>query len=312
MIKFLDKFVPTICILSALFFLASAMYLKADTTFQNINIKPEQEEIKPKTKILLVPGHDFEHVGAFAGKIKESELTLKTATFLKVLLEKDSDFEVYVTREKLDKENLGNENSIGKNSQENKNDYTNAFQKYFIENREVVLQYRDFHKKETEKRGEEDRIDIIDHVEHNNTSEEMSYKLYAINKWVEDNKIDIVIHIHFNDYPNRKKPVGKYEGFSIYVPHESLKNGKVSQEFSKFIGDSLEIIFDYSNLPVESLGIIPTDDLIAVGANNTISAASILIEYGYIYENKFQDDEILKKTAEQTYLGIKKYLGAKR
>jgi N-acetylmuramoyl-L-alanine amidase len=297
MIKILDKFVPTICVFLALLFLSTALYLKADTTFQNTNTKPEQEEIKAKHKILIVAGHDFEHSGAFTDEIKESELTLRTASYLRDFLEKDPAFEVYMTREKLD----------GNLSTENKNDYTQAFQKYFSENREAVLEYRDSRKREIEQKNNQDQVQLIDQVEHNNAPEEMSYRLYAINKWIEDNKVDIVIHLHFNDYPARKKAKGKYEGFSIYVSDQSLRNAESSQRLAKSVGDSLDDIFKYSNLPIESDGIISTYSLIATGANDTIQAAAILIEYGYIYEDKFQDEEVLKKAAEQTYLGIKNY-----
>jgi N-acetylmuramoyl-L-alanine amidase len=139
----------------------------------------------------------------------------------------------------------------------------------------------------------------------------MLYRLYAVNKFIEDNEIDIAIHIHLNDYAGRNISEGKYKGFSLFVPDNSLRNGKVSQELAKYIAKTLDDNFKYSNNPLEKKKIILGHELIANGANNTIQAASVLIEYGYIYETKFQDEEILQKAAEQTYLGIKNFLTKK-
>jgi hypothetical protein len=53
--------------------------------------------------------------------------------------------------------------------------------------------------------------------------------------------------------------------------------------------------------------------LIAIGANESLEAGSILIEYGYIYEPVFLDpatrDTSLDYFAYATYSGIKKMLG---
>lgn len=328
MIKILDKFVPTICVSLAIIFLGAAIYLHAETTLQNTNTNPGDlkislaqnvtrenllsrfqaysnnsittiEKLKSegqrsgKIRILIVPGHDFEYSGAFVKNIKESTLTLKTGQYLKEFLEKAGPFEVFITRE----------NKIS----DNNNDYTEAFQKYFNENRESVLKYRDLYKRETEKIESQKQIEPVTNVEHNDAPAEMAYRLYAVNKWVEDNNIDIVIHIHFNDYSGRKNVWGKYKGFSLYVPDINLRNGKVSQDFSDFIGKSLSEKFKYSNNPVEKQGIMSGDELIATGANNTISAISVLIEYGYIYEKQFQNENVLRSLAEQTSKGVINY-----
>jgi N-acetylmuramoyl-L-alanine amidase len=304
MIKIVDKFLPVTSLAVIALFMATFLYLHADTTLQNTNTKPEQEKVSDqvsakKIKILIVPGHDTQYFGATFKEVKEAEQTLKIANYLKMFLEKDSAFEIYTTRENPP----GNLCLF-----ENKNDYTETFQKYFNENREAVLKYRDVHKEETDK-FDNQNIESTNTIEHNDAPEEVSYRLYAINKWVEENNIDIVIHLHFDDYPDRPSASdGKFRGFSIFTADESLKNEKTSNILAKEIGRSLKKFFEYSDNPVESLGIIPSHDLIAVGANNTISAASVLIEYGYIYEQKFQDEETLKKAAEQTYTGIKNYL----
>lgn len=319
---------PSICVSLAIIFLGTTIYLHAETALQNTNINPEDlkislaknvsrenllsrfqaysnnstttiEKLKSegqrsgKIRILIVPGHDFEYPGAFIKNTKESNLTLKTGQYLKDFLEKAGPFEIFITRE----------NKIS----EKDNDYNEVFQKYFNENKESVFEYRDLYKKETEKIESQKQIEPVNLVEHNDAPTEMAYRLYAINKWVEDNNIDIVIHIHFNDYPRGENVWGKYRGFSLYVPDINLRNGKVSQDFSNFIGSSLSEKFKYSNNPAEKQGIMSGDELIATGANNTISAISVLIEYGYIHEKQFQDENVLRLLAEQTSKGVVNY-----
>jgi N-acetylmuramoyl-L-alanine amidase len=269
------------------------------TTINELTAKGERSE---KIKILIVPGHDNEYPGAVVGDIREADLNLKIAEYLKTILENEVAFEVYTTRGSLfikqDSENP-----------QDKNGYIPDFQKYLDEKIFEVLDYRTLYKEETEKlEYKNNKVKII---EHNPTPGEMLYRLYAVNKFIEDNEIDIAIHIHLNDYVGRNTPDGEYKGFSIYVPDNSLRNGKVSQELAKYIAKTVDDNFKYSNNPPEKNKIILGHELIANGANNTIQAASVLIEYGYIYETKFQDEEILQKAAELTYLGIKNYLTKK-
>jgi len=260
-----------------------------------------------KIKILVVPGHDNEYPGAIvnvtqkATTFREADLNLKIAEYLKNFLEQENAFEVYTTRNadfiKTDTEN-----------NQDKNGYTDYFQKYLDENISEVLDFKQSYKEETAKKFKNSLSSSSKKIEHNPAPGEMSYRLYAVNKFIEDNQIDLVIHIHLNDYPGRTGEMGEYKGFSIYVPDNTLRNGKESQVLAKYISKTLDDNFRYSNNPVEKKKIILGNELIANGANNTIGAASVLIEYGYIYEQKFQDEETLKVAAEQTYLGIKNYL----
>ena len=304
MIKISFKnFSKIILVVPAFVFLAGFSFPQ-EATSQNTST-----ETKP-TKILVVPGHDNEYPGAIVGygkadgsAIREADINLKIGAYLKSFLEKDLAFEVYTTRDadfiKTDTEN-----------NQDKNGYTDYFQKYLDENILDVLNFRQEYKKQTEKtlKNKNSRKSSDPKIEHNPAPGEMACRLYAINKFIEDNQIDIVIHIHLNDYPGRTGISGEYKGFSIYVPDNTLRNGKKSQALSKYIAKTLDDNFKYSNNPVEKKKIILGHELIANGSNNTIAAASVLIEYGYIYEQKFQDEETLKMAAEQTYAGIKNYL----
>jgi len=271
------------------------------TTINELTAKGERSE---KIKILIVPGHDNEYPGAVVGDIREADLNLKIAEYLKTILENEVAFEVYTTRGSLfikqDSENP-----------QDKNGYIPDFQKYLDEKIFEVLDYRTLYKQETEKLERKNKNKKVKIIEHNPAPGEMLYRLYAVNKFIEDNQIDIAIHIHLNDYAGRNVSEGKYKGFSLFVPDNSLRNGKVSQELAKHIIKTVDDNFKYSNNPLEKKKIILGHELIANGANNTIQAASVLIEYGYIYENQFQNDETLKKAAEQTYLGIKNFLTKK-
>ena len=127
-----------------------------------------------------------------------------------------------------------------------------------------------------------------------------------------ENNIDIVLHIHFNDYPGRKYDLpGKYSGFSIYIPEAQLPNYRISQGIAESIRKELEKIQSASNFPKEKETVVEDQQLIAVGSNASRDGASVLVEYGYIYEDKIYDkktrEQILVDMAYQTYLGVKNY-----
>ena len=69
--------------------------------------------------------------------------------------------------------------------------------------------------------------------------------------------------------------------------------------------------FPSSDLPKEDIGIIPDQELIAVGAHASRRKVSLLIEYGYIYERQFKTEAVreavLRELAYQTYLGVKDF-----
>jgi N-acetylmuramoyl-L-alanine amidase len=247
-----------------------------------------------KPKILIVPGHDAQTVGSAFGSVKEVELNWQLGQELYTLLDKEEGVHVMLAG-----------TSSGFNP---------TLQKYFDENRMEILEYRNERTKIMNDLVAKGEVTIDnDGVFHNNAPSETVIQLYGINKWVNENKFDIVIHIHFNDYPRKNRySIGKYSGFSIYVPEEQYSNSEASFEMAEEVFDRLSILFPQSNLPVESAGIIEDQDLIAIGAKNTVDAISILVEYGYIYESVFSKpnlkDVVLKEMAFQTAQGVKQFL----
>ncbi|MBI2024811.1 MAG: N-acetylmuramoyl-L-alanine amidase [Candidatus Harrisonbacteria bacterium] len=246
-------------------------------------------------RVLIVPGHDDETKnGAVYRGLLEADLNVKLAQELKRFLETDPRFQVILTRDE------------------------NGYQPYLVdlfqEGRSEVTEFRDRVKKvHRELVGGGLLKDTEAPVAHVSVSSEDSIKLYGINYWVGRNSVDLVLHVHFNDYPGRLRAFpGKYTGFAIYTPDRQLPNGRASGELAKSIFERLKKYFTVSDFPKESTGIIEDPDLIALGASGSLYNPALLIEYGYIYETQFIDVDVrpmaVQELAYQTFLGIKKYL----
>lgn len=245
-----------------------------------------------KIKILLVAGHDNDTWGTQFLGVKEVELNRLLAGYLFDFLKNDPLFEVTVNQEN--------------------DDYIPELKNFFEENEEKIVTYRkerrDGFKKETEGRD----IDA-DVVEHNKVTDDVANKLYGTNMWAEEKDFDLLLHTHFNDYPGRPKSgAGKYFGFVVYAPDDSLKNHNESLPVAHALYNELAKYQPKSNLPVEKDGVIESKDLIALGARNSLSIPAVLIEYAYIAEPRLQGegrDGEIKKMAEQTYVALKEYYG---
>ncbi len=247
-------------------------------------------------KILLVPGHDNNVWGAQYGNLKEADMNLALATQLYELLKKDKHFEVYITRD-----------SKG---------YTKEFADYFSTQREKILAFKEKAKKEIRDKIENGDFIEKENVFHNPVTEDVSVILYGINKWANENKMDAVIHIHFNDYPRANKwTVGKYKGFAIYVPDAQLANSRESILLGANIHMQLNKKYIVSNYEKELGGLVADQKLIALGSNETLtpSVRSVLIEYGYIYRfgNSATRYKHYTSMANYTFAGIKNYFFSK-
>lgn len=243
-------------------------------------------------RILVVPGHDNISRGTQFNGIDEVEFTRIVSEKLANYLRQEPMFEVM-------------------NAYEN-GDYAPQLLKYFEENSKEILDFREEYKKVMEEHLENGLVEKVSTVDHNLAPTDVATKLYGINKWANEKKVDLVIHVHFNDFRGRKRDTaGKYSGYSIYIPDRQFSNYKVSKIFAENVFDRLGLFWNSSDLPIEQEGIIEDQDLIAIGAYNTLNPASILIEYGYIYEGRFQNesvrDDIFNEMAFQTYIGVKDF-----
>ncbi len=256
---------------------------------------------KPPIKILLVPGHDNDVWGAQYGNIKEADMNLALATRIYNLLKKDKRFEVHITRD----------GSTGSG-------YTKEFADYFSTNKDAITAFKENAKQETQDKIESGNFVEREIVDHNAVNANTSIVLYGINKWADENKMDAVIHIHFNDYPRAPIwTIGKYKGFVIYYPDGQLVNWMASSQLAADIFSQLRKKYGASTYKKELAGLVPDQKLIALGSNGTLSKTvrSVLIEYGYIYEKKFRTSSgrlaAYKSMASLTAAGIKNYFFTK-
>ncbi len=248
-----------------------------------------------KIKILIVPGHEPNFGGAEFKDLKERDMVVDLGRELAEYLKSNPHYEVLATR--------------------NKETWNPVLQKYFDEEQEEIKAFVFFKKAEMARLVDEGKIvRVTNKVEHNDAPKDVALRLYGINKWANEQKVDIILHLHFNDsYPRRPLQAGKYSGFSIYVPEKQYSNAQATAEIVPKIFSRLARFFAVSNLPQESEGVIEGQDLIATGSNNTVDGVSMLIEYGYIYETQFANliirKAILKELALQTYLGLGDFFG---
>lgn len=249
-------------------------------------------EEKP-IKILIVPGHDEKSGGSEFSGIAERKLNVQLAYYLIDLLKEENNITADVVKNK-------------------DGTYADWFNQYLEENKLEIILFKENSRKIMEKTFKDISPSLNSFI-FNNAPEETSLNLYAINKYIDDHQIDIVLHIHFNDHPRKNyNSKGKYSGFSIFVPDSQFLNGEESKNFALAIKNHLETIIPKSTHPLESRVIIEDQKLIAIGANVSRQNVSALIEYGYIYESQILSknirDVFLKELAFQTYLGIREYL----
>ena len=287
------------------FFLFSILFINLVFAYAFFQVSITPEDLKnnysqavadesKKFKILIVPGHDNGNWGTEYTGVREADLNVQVAEYLTQLLRKEKQFEVYLLR-----------NSEG---------YDSYFLNYVSNNKNVITDFINKHKNEMLQLLETGQIDSVNGVEHINAPTDVVMMLYGANKWANDLDSDIVIHLHFNDYPRRfSDQEGKYSGFSIYIPEKQYSNATSSRAVAESVAKSLNKFFATSNYEKEGYGtgIVEDQELIAIGAYNTLKPASLLVEYGYIYEPQFTHPDtrefVLRELAFQTYLGIKRY-----
>ena len=251
---------------------------------------------KPKIRIMLVPGHEPDFGGTEYGNLKERDMAVDLANNLAFFLKNNSHYEVIVARDK--------------------NKWNPDLEKYFNENWNEISNFVKKSKSEMVQQINSGNVQKkTDGIIHNKAPKDVALRLFGINKWNNENKVDIAIHIHFNDYSrSNMNSAGKYSGFTIYIPEKHYSNSTTTSAIANNVFKRLSKYNAVSNLPKEDDGVVEEQELIAIGANNTLEAPSMLIEYGYIYEPQFSDPIVRSDTindlAFQTYLGIQDFFGS--
>jgi N-acetylmuramoyl-L-alanine amidase len=247
-----------------------------------------------KVNILVVPGHDDEYWGTEFGEVREGDITVAIGQHLYNYLKADSRFNTTITRTQMG--------------------YTDTFKNYFETNRTQIQDFIKTAQASHQQKITSGEILMNEVVPHNNARPEVAHRLYGINKWANENNIDLVIHLHINDHGGRTwGRVGDFTGISVYYPAKDYANSATSELLGKAIFNELLKKNSASDYPPEAAGVIPDQELIAIGAANTLTSAAALVEYGYIYEKKFLNidnrDALTKDLAYQTFLGIHSFLG---
>lgn len=254
---------------------------------------PEKTHTEDRVRVLIVPGHEPDSEGAVYLDRKERDLVVVIAKKLADLLSEDERVEVLVVR--------------------NENDFNQPLREYFDTHADEIRAWQSDMKESYKSIVEKGIIEDVKEIEHNNASADASLHLHGINKWSNENNVDLVVHLHVNDdvRKNRKKP-GKYSGFSLYVPEKQFDNAEESMRLAEHMKVALSENFGTSTLKVEEKTIIESQDLIAVGKYNSLKVPATLIEYGYIYEPMFEKEIFERETAalmaEKTYRAIETYL----
>lgn len=267
-------------------------FVKSTTDEALIGKYKNSEMTNNKIKVLIMPGHEPGSGGTQFGKLVERDIAVDLSLEIMNQFLLDNKFEAILAR---DKESWNIE-----------------IQNYFDNHKDEIQKWRDEHRDEMNRLISLGLVNKVVEMEHNSLPNNSALRLYGVIKWANDNDIDFIIHVHFNDHPRKNlNRAGKYEGFAIYIPEDQYSNSAVSRKIGQAIFKRLSQISPPSDLPLENGGLVPDQEFIAVGRFNTADPASILIEYGYIYEKQLVTREtralIFKEYALATYLGLKDY-----
>lgn len=232
--------------------------------------------------MLIVPGHDQAASGTSYRGISEADLTLATGQKLMALFAGEKNIAPLIARQD--------------------GWYIPALADFFVKSRATILEYRASQISLMDRLVSLGQVhsDII--VDHNVAPGEVALRLYGINLWANQNGVNFLIHIHYNDIPRANRAVpGPYTGFAIYIPEHQYSNYKGSLALAQAIEKSLEAHgHTVSTHPLEKVGIIEDQGLIATGSHNSVDAAAVLVECAYIYEPQLQTPA-LRDAAEQSY-----------
>ena len=247
----------------------------------------------PKVRLLLMPGHEPGYGGAEYKDLKEREMALELVNSAEDYFEQDGHFEVIVPRDDTQ--------------------WNGPFNTYFKERWNEIVAFQQSQKSEMFNLINGGSIQRISNkIEHTKAPDDVALRLYGINKWANENDVDLAIHVHFNDYLRRKqKAPGQYSGFAIYVPEKQYSNSATTKIIANALYKRLSKYNPVSDMPQETTGVVEEQELIAIGSYNTSGAPSMLVEYGYIYEPQFAKTSVrngtLKDMGLSTYLGVKDF-----
>lgn len=270
------------------------------TTVTASDIQEAYEDAKSGNddfRILIVPGHEPNYGGAVFQGVYEREIVVEIANKLAADLRTDKNIEVIVARS---------------NTSWNK-----TIDKYFDKQMKKITSFVSKQKKEMAKKVKQKKVKLVaagTQVDHATAPTDVALRLYGLNKWANENDIDLVVNVHVNDAtdhgPNQP---GANSGFAIYIPDKQYGNGPASRPVAAAIARELSAFTATSTLRIENQGVVEDQELIAIGSNNSLKVPTVLVEYGYITEERMLRPEVrdvlTSDFAYQTYRGLVRFLG---
>lgn len=263
----------------------------SDLRFAYKHAQPTRRNAE-KVHILIVPGHEPTEGGTMFDGVYERDVTVDIANALAAELANNHRFEVTVAR--------------------TKDAWNPILANYFKDHADDIAAFRLKQTALTDSLVARGMLQIEpNQVYHNTAPDDVSLHLYGINKWASENDVAVTIHIHVNDYPRKLSRAGTYTGFAIYIPDNQYSNASASKEVGTAIAARLKKYEPTSTMPGEIGGVVEDQDLIAIGSNNSADDASLLIEYGYMYEPQFLTAPVrtvaIAHYAHATYLGLQDF-----
>jgi N-acetylmuramoyl-L-alanine amidase len=250
------------------------------------------ETTNKKIRILIVPGHEPNDGGAIYKGVKERDLNLELSNQIRNILASTTDAEIILARDE---------------------DGWNIDLDTYVKNNETQIMdwVFDLKEKMLTKIDSGEMIKINPGMKHNVATSSAVLYLYGTNKWANENRIDLILHVHFNNNPKwNGKP--NYRGYCMYVPEKQYNNATSSKIFADYLNEEISKIQYASNMPQEKDLIIESQELIAIGTYDTLNVPSVVVEYAYIYEPMMVDatrrKNFIEKSASSTATAILNYL----
>lgn len=233
-------------------------------------------------RILLVPGHDTKTGGTQYKGLYERDIAVTVAEKIAAGLSTTT-YDVMIAR--------------------NTEEWNPVLQDYFTKNEDEIIAWKsDLQMKSKERLTSGEKKFVPDMATHSEVDKKTSVQLYGINKWVNENDIDLTLHIHFNGSGDRS-----HSGFTVFIPESQHVNSTTSRAIAQYIYDELKTSFT----PESDLPLLEDQSLIALGASDTLEKPAVLIEYAYIYETMLQKpterEKTLTEMAARTVAGILAY-----
>ncbi|HTK59719.1 MAG TPA: peptidoglycan-binding protein [Candidatus Baltobacteraceae bacterium] len=247
-----------------------------------------------RIRVLIVPGHEPDSGGTVQGRLKERDLAVQLAKRLQGLLDADGRYETMLSRDEQG--------------------WNPEIAAYFAEHHDDIDAWQKEAKAEMDARIASGEVPKpVVHIGHNKAPGEVALRLYGITKWADEHDVDVMLHVHFDDDRASSRAVGRRTGFAIFVPTPEYDNAASSRAVAEKVRARLAAFDPIGNLRAEIAagGIVDDPQLIATGRQNTADAASMLIEYAFIYEARLTAPAVralaVDDMAYQTALGLEDF-----